>query len=383
LLQGIADFPIVRPDGVIVSAEGYDPYTGVYVAPSCAAEVPTGSPAELANWVLDELAGDFPFASPAHRSSWFAALLTPLARHAFEGPAPLILIDKNVRGSGGSLLADLIGIVCSGRALPRMAQETNEYQEKNRLLGLAVAGDPIALIDNVNQPLGTAALDAALTGTAIKGRWLGGNTSVTATWKCLLLATGNNIQLVGDTARRALHVRLESPEEAPENRSGFRHANLKAWARDNRSRLLGALLAILSGYLRSQTKPPKPWGSFEGWSDVVRGAVVWCGLPDPYEGRSELVAVDSDAETGRALIQGLEELKATSESKAVTVRDILDNVMRPHSLSAALSAIDEKHDSKRLGHGIRKFKGRVINGKLLVHCKHAGQNVAGWYVSTS
>jgi hypothetical protein len=381
-LHGIADFPIVRPDGVIVSVEGYDSATGVYVAPSCSVASPNGSAADLAAWVLDELVGDFPFASPAHRSSWFAALLTPIARHAFEGPSPLILIDKNVRGSGGSLLADLIGIVCSGRAMPRMGQQTDEYQETNRLLGLAVAGDPFALIDNVNQPLGNGALDRVLTGTSLKERWLGGNKIVTASWNCLLLATGNNIQLIGDTARRALHVRLESPEEAPEDRSGFRHANLKGWVRDNRGRLLGALLAILSGYLTSGAKPPKPWGSFEGWSDVVRGAVIWCGLPDPYEGRSELVAVDSDAETVRALMRGLEELKATSKLKAVTVRDLLDNELRPPAMTAALSAIDDKRDSKRIGSGIRKFKGRVIDGKRLATCPHTSQNVAAWYVTT-
>src|SRR5262249_49641871 len=160
----------------------------------------------------------------------------------------------------------------------------DETEENKRLLGLAVAGDAIALIDNVSHPLGNGALDRALTGTEVRDRWLGGNSIVSAPWNCLLVATGNHVALVGGTTRRALHIRLEASEERPEERAGFRHADVKAWARENRGRLLGAALGILASHLRAGAPGTgRPWGSFEGWSKVVRGAVMACELPDPCD----------------------------------------------------------------------------------------------------
>ncbi len=395
-LHGLTECPLVMGDGSIVSAEGYDLETGVYVAQACDVQVPELSPAECAQWVLDELAGEFPFASLADRSAFLAALLTPIARYAFSGPVPLFLFDKNTPGSGGSLLADLIGIVCTGRELPRMSQETDEYQEKNRLLGLAVEGKPIVLIDNINQPLGSAPLDMALTGTSIQGRWLGGNKIVTAPWNCMLIATGNNIQLVGDTVRRALRARLDSAYERPEERTGFRHPKIKDWAQANRGKLLGALLRILSVTLRTSAHPAiKPWGSFEGWSEVVRGAVVGCGLTDPLEARSEIVANDSSAQKIRGLIQGIASAGATSRDTALTVKELLQKAgpaMAPTSsqpligvptttaLRDALEEIDPKLDPGNLGRAFGRLRGRVI-GDMRLESVSAQGGKQRWHVA--
>ncbi len=99
-----------------------------------------------------------------------------------------------------------------------------------------------------------------------------------------------HVVLLADTARRVCHIRLESPEENPENRSDLRHPNLEAYIRRRRGELLAAALTILVGYIRNgrpdQDLPA--WGSFEGWSGLVRSAVVWAGLPDPAATRHEL-----------------------------------------------------------------------------------------------
>ena len=41
-------------------------------------------------------------------------------------------------------------------------------------------------------------------------------------------ATGNNVLLEADTSRRTLQIRLDSPEENPELRSGFQIPHLVA-----------------------------------------------------------------------------------------------------------------------------------------------------------
>ena len=51
-------------------------------------------------------------------------------------------------------------------------------------------------------------------------------------------ATGNNVMIAADTARRVCHIRLESPCERPEERGGFRQPDLLAWIGENRAELL-------------------------------------------------------------------------------------------------------------------------------------------------
>src|SRR5262249_4519507 len=118
-------------------------------------------------------------------------------------------------------------------------------------------------------------------------RLLGGNRMVAAPLYMAWYATGNNVLIAADTARRVCHVRLESPDERPEERDGFRHPDLLAWVGENRGRLLAAALTILRAY-RAAGRPDQSlpaWGSFEGWSRLVRSAVIWVGLPDPGETR--------------------------------------------------------------------------------------------------
>ena len=52
-----------------------------------------------------------------------------------------------------------------------------------------------------------------------------------------------------------------------------------------------------------------PWGTFEGWSDLIRNSLVWAGLPDPQETQSELAEqADEETNTLRELMIGWKEL---------------------------------------------------------------------------
>src|SRR5581483_9567096 len=104
------------------------------------------------------------------------------------------------------------------------------------------------LIDNVVGSLGGASMDAALTGSEWSDRVLGASATVklplVITWYC----TGNNIQLSGDMSRRVLHIRLESPDDHPEERAGFTHDDPVRIVRENRGWFVGAALTILRAY---------------------------------------------------------------------------------------------------------------------------------------
>lgn len=294
-LYAVAEAPFLRPDGSIVQTSGYDPGTGVL----CefreefqpVSEFPEGDEISGARDTLLETVADFPFAEPCHRSAWLAGLLTTVCHGAIRGPSPMFVIDANVRGSGKSLLADVAGIIATGRPMTRMVNVDTDDEMRKRLLSIVAIGSQVVLIDNVEGGLGCASLDGLLTGTTFADRVLG-KSEISPEYPIVstFWATGNNVEIRGDLVRRIIPIRLDSPEENPETRQGFTHTPLLDWIHDNRMPLLTSALTIVRGFFAAGCPKPKvlPLGSFEGWSDTIRGAVLWAGLPDPCIGRAEI-----------------------------------------------------------------------------------------------
>lgn len=396
-IEGVVESPVMRPDGTVLDTAGYDDATGLLYQPNARypalASRPTVEHVRAAVALLLDAVCDFPFKSDAHRAAWLAGVLTPLARFAFRGPAPLFLMDANVRGAGKSLLADVTGEIVSGRPMPRTPQALDETEEAKRITAIALEGDRLLLIDNISKPLGSGALDTVLTGTTWSERILGKSEKVSLPLLTVWYGTGNNVTFKGDTARRCLHIRLDSDLEKPEARDGFKHPDLLAWVHAHRAALVIAALTILRGYCAAGRPAVglKPWGSFEGWSALVRNALVWAGLPDPAETRAELDEVDTDANTLADLIGGWEELEACvgRELGGCTIAQALEALRSDASeqqfarLRSALSELcphpaGQLPTARRVGYGLRRFRGRVVGEKKLQTRVSGGNNV--WFV---
>lgn len=295
-LRGVSDSPLLRPDGSIWQTKGYDDRTGFLYEPTGPfPQLPKTISLEEAQEALkslQEVVRDFRFAAPEHEAAWLAALLTVLARTAFVGPSPLFLLDANVRGSGKTLAALCIALIALGYEMPVSGYVHDAVEMAKKISSCALAGDRVVLFDNLDGPFGDAATDRALTSTSWKDRALGTNENLSLPLFTVWLATGNNVAVAADTARRIIHIRLEVMEEKPEERTGFLHPDLLAWVKENRPRLLVAALAILQGYFQAgcPQQTLTPFGSFEGWSKIVRQAVVWVGLPDPCLTRTNFSA---------------------------------------------------------------------------------------------
>ena len=384
-LRGISDAPILRPDGSIWQTRGYDAQTGVLFEPS--GQFPAIHPevnlddASAAMDTLLEVVCDFKFETEAHQSAWLAALLTPLARFAFDGPAPLFLVDANVRGAGKGLLVQTIGRIALGRemAVGSYSHDTEEMRKK--ITVAAMAGDQMVLLDNLNGRFGNDALDRALTTTRWKDRVLGKSEQVDLPLLVTWFATGNNVQVAADTVRRIVHIRLDVLEERPEERTGFKHADLLAWIAGHRGDLLVAALTILSGFCRAG-RPKQgltPMGSFEGWSGLVREAVVWLGLPDPCLTRQGL---EQSADTAHEALEGLldawsdfdengnglvlsevigrlypRNTEPPMDEASVAMRGALDNLVncRP----------GQNPTARQIGNKLRTFRRRIVNKMFL------------------
>ncbi len=393
-LVAIVEHPVLRPDGTIHGTPGYDPATEVLLSDnSPAVRMPAVvARTHVSQAVADllDVVHDFPFASDLHRSAWLAALLTPLARFAFAGCSPLFLVDANTRGSGKGLLLDIIALIVTGGRIPVTSYTSDEDELRKRITSIAMNGDRLAVFDNLTSTFGNGTLDAALTSTYWKDRLLGTNRTVEVPMVWTVFATGNNVTLAADTARRVCHVRLESPEERPEERTGFRHPHLLTWVAEQRPRLLSAALTILHGYCAAGRPEQglKPWGSFEGWSILVRGAIVWAGLPDPGETRIQLIEASDVAASGMAaLLEAIERLDPLRQG--LTAAEIVERVGKPLEgdseettveLRDAIEQLCGKLDSRKLGYQLRGYRRRIFGGRFIdmAGTKH---KVVKWVVS--
>lgn len=397
-LHGVSDVPLLRHDGSVHQVPGYDPVTRFLFEPTTESPlIPTNANQDDAHNALSELleiVQDFRFENDAHRAAWLAALLTLLARPAFAGPAPLFLIDANIRGAGKSLLAQTVAVIVQGHGISASSYAHDPEEMRKKITTTAMSGDRLVLLDNIECHLGNDALNRALTTTRWKDRLLGTNQQVDLPLEAVWLATGNNVIVAGDLIRRTIHVRLDVLDDRPEERIGFAHPNLLEWIRQNRPRLLKAAMTILVAYCNAG-RPKQSltsFGSFEGWSELVREAVVWVGLPDPCDTRKMLAeSADSDAESFGQLIQAWQQYDPNNVGIVVSdllaklypnedpPRDEASAAMRAALEALAGCAPGKAPTSRQVGNRLKKSRRRPIGGLYLdTNPKEGHRKGAAW-----
>lgn len=260
------------------------------------------------------------------------------------------------------------------------AHDSEEMRKK--VTCIAIAGDRLVLLDNLEGKFGNDALDRALTTTRWRDRILGRSEQVELPLVTVWYATGNNVMVGADTTRRVIHIRLDVLDEHPEGRSDFTHPNLLDWIDVHRAILLTAGLTVIAAYLRAG-KPRqklKPYGSFEGWSGLVRSAVVWAGHPDPCLTRDRLADFAASSENvllefvrvwrrlnpcgeGVVLSRLISELyppirdHAPRDADSVEMREAIDGLVGcpPGKTPSA----------RQLGNRMKSFRRRVVDGVYL------------------
>jgi hypothetical protein len=384
-LQAVVNYPVLRPDGAVQLKPGYDATTHTYLhwpgAPLELPESPTKADAARAADELLDLVAQFPFQSPAHRASWLGALLTPLARPAFEGCAPLFLADANVRGVGKTRLLNCAAVIVTGEPFTPEVFPKNEEELDKRLLTFARSGRQFVLFDNVCGGLGGGPLDMALTATSYGGRILGVTQDMAASLRATFYTTGNNVTLTGDTARRVCYVRLESDQEKPDQRGGFTHPDLLAYALAERPRLLTAALTILRAFVVAGRPQAglKPWGGFERWSDLVRAAVFHAGLPDPMETCQQLQEESDVVAVAMTVLLECWQKMQGDFGDGLTTRAVIERLYREWheyhppepdyyaDMRAAVEDLGCRKSAYNLGCRLRDFRRRNFGGLAINH----------------
>lgn len=385
-LVGVTEAPILRRDGTIVQDAGYDLATEHLYLPSAdyprIADEPTQDEARAALERLEALFADFPHVSRAHRMVPIAAILTILARSAIDGAVPAFLFDASTRGSGKSLQCDVVAAVATGKSAARLGYPDTEDELEKILSASAIGGDRLLCIDNVNRPFGGGHIDRVITARDfVKLRVLGRSEMRELRWVAVLLASGNNLTLFGDTSRRVLIARLESDLEDPEGRTDFRiQENLVTYALAHRAELVADGLTILRAYTAKGCPDAgcARWGSFEAWARLVPHAIVFAGGEDVMGAKPRSDAqMDDDARAYATVLDALPRLT----HNPITIRDLVKLLWPDGQAPKVPDGHDDLRDAlevfappprpgmpphtKRLGDRLRRFVGRVVSGRKL------------------
>ncbi len=389
-LVGVCEAPTLRADGSVVWQEGYDPASGLIIDTQGTAfppvpDLPTKEDAKAALDVLLDLIAEFPFepdepgaplglGSPsASRSVALSMILTGIVRRALR-TAPLHGISAPTMATGKSLLADVAAMIATGRPAPVISQASKEEEDEKRLFASLSQGDPILAIDNIDLPLSGDAYCSVLTSEVWQSRKLGESKNYHVSTKTLIIANGNNLELRGDMATRAVVARLDARCDDPGQRSAFRY-DLKAHVPRERPKLVAAALTVLRGYIAAgypMEAGVKPFARFEDWSRLIRGALLWLDQSDPVKTREKIVTNDA---VGAALAGLHDAWHAGFGSDWQRPSDVIEaaddeerRLGRPGPLCLALSAFCPNPrgvNAISLGRKLLKFANRRVGGRWI------------------
>jgi hypothetical protein len=405
VLRGTIECPTLRADGSLLSEDGYDEASGLILDTGgikypAIPDAPTLDEALAALTTLKDLLVGFPFvddgklnsekavptdlfaqAAPAKpsasRSVALSAILTALVRRSLR-TAPLHGFTATTPGTGKTLLANVPSLIATGREAAAMSQGGDETEDEKRLLGVLMQGDPILLIDNMTRPLQGDALCSILSEETWQGRVLGSTGQVHVPTNVLLMATGNNLVIAGDMVRRAIKCSLDAGLEKPEERSF--DVDLTKVIPHRRPELVAAGLIILRAFIHAGRPLPQdliPFGKFEDWSNLVRGALIWLGEADPCETRKSILDHDPTHNIFAALIVAIVDRTdvGLGIGYAFTAQDLVIHAGAPQNadLKAALDTIMPKaHSAVSLGRYLSKHDGKIVDGYRLREFKESG-----------
>jgi hypothetical protein len=390
-IAGIVGTQTMRPNGTILDKPGYDPATGYVLfrppAMPPIPEVPTKRDAERALYTLNRLLDEFPFAFDAEgrhtpknnpsRSVGLAMLMTPVLRPALAPTVPLLVVQKPACGSGGSYLCDLAAALATGERCPVLAKAMNPEETEKRLVSAALNGQPIISIDNCNGELRSEFLCQAVERPLLQVRMLGVSKDVTVANSVSYFANGNNIQIAEDLVRRTLQCRLDANMERPETRE-FRRNPLADILAD-RGKFVAAVLTIARAYVVAgmPDRPPR-FMSFDRWSDVVRGSLMWLGHADPCDTVADLAVADpvksERAEVFRAIAAAMVDPNYTVAEIIAAARTSIE---AGNALRMVATGRDGEINPRRLGKWLAASQNTIAGGHKLMSAGSV-QNRVRW-----
>lgn len=393
-LTGIAEHPLVLVDGRLLSTQGYDSTTGLFlhfprhIIPRLPNDITRERAIQAYHYLATVLFDEFPFRSEIDRAGAVAMLITAAQRHLIGGAegCPGYAIVAPNQSTGKTALARIVSLALLNRPVPASSWSPDDDEMGKRVLSILLEGHSLVVFDNLQEgeKITGNELAKAMTGDVYTSRLLGGNKWVSVPSCCTWIFTGNNITPSGDFNTRLITIGLDSREEHPDRRSFVRN-NLSEWCADHRAEVLQALFILLVGGYQAITNNQFQMSTiiptrFPEWDRMVRAPMLWAEAPDPAELFEKNKENDPMAE-GR--VNFLKAWHGCYNDTAITMQKVVQDVSSfPSSdfaeLRDAITDISPNGNitSKILAGFTRRIENRPFHGLKIVSCDR-GSNHKG------
>ncbi|MER9683495.1 hypothetical protein NKJ23_30065 [Mesorhizobium sp. M0184] len=314
---GAAEFPYLLPldrivrtpmhsrNGSLRQENGYDHETGLYihlgdlVVPDVR-DVPTDEDMTKAlDLLLGNVLYDFPFSDAfgremvddkenpieddgkGSRANALAAILQPFIRGLYNGATPAYLVDKPAQGTGSGYAVDTVSVISTGRRASPFVIPDQEDEMEKRIVSVLIEGRPIFLLDNVKGKISSPSLSSFITaGDAFSGRRLGRSEILELKIRCMVIVTGNGLELGKDERRRFVPIFMDAGVAYPEDRDAkqFKQPELHRYMLENRGDLVWSCLTIVQNWF-AKGQPPGSvsMATFEDYCRVMGGILEAAG----------------------------------------------------------------------------------------------------------
>lgn len=371
-IEAITRAPVLTPGGTISTAPGYCPLSRFYIATRDQWPEWTGTPQSAAQFLLDDVLADFPFAGDSDRAHALALMLLPIVRATIDGPTPLHLIDAPVQGTGKSLLGKVCLMPTCGDKIGATTGTRDEEEWRKKIASALLEGRTYVFLDNLSRKVDSDSLAGVLTSTEWNDRALSTMTNINVPVRCAWVATANNAELSRDILRRTAWIRLDAGVERPEDRKNFRHPNIEPWVSENRPRIISALCAMVRAW--SENGMPvyqgRYLGSFEEWSKTIGGILYASGVNGFLGNIDQLRAAAGSDETSWSDFYG--RWFREMGDQALKASSLLYLFEQDEALSAMLGDKGENSRKMKLGHLLKRQIGVVRGGYRVVKANEWG-----------
>jgi DNA polymerase-1 len=393
-LDQVTTVPFIRADGTVCAKNGYDAASRAVLVTGNSGmdrldipvEPSAGDAAAAARYLLDEWLGDFCWQDEASRASALALVLTPFIR-GLVPLVPLAVISGLQPGVGKGLLADCIQIMITGEAAPPLPWLPPKDDDENRKQITAAfrGGSSLMWFDEAHQ-IESPNLSRAITSLTYADRILGVSVQASFPNRVTWLASGNNVDVNTDMARRVHWIKLHPDMPDPENRpeEDFDHPHLRDWTAASRPELVTAALVVIRAWYAAG-KPAcnrgARMGSFERWDEIMSGVLAYAGVPG-FLGNLAETRAERDTSSGY-WNEHLAWLHSEFGYAEFTVLQVISRAQASSGTWDAPPGLDDLQQrgyARNLGAAYGKNKDRWFGQLKLVKTGTGHRTVAKWAV---
>jgi hypothetical protein len=295
----------------------------------------------------------------------------------------MALFDKPQPGTGASKLADVVSIIATGRTF-MMSPLKEDDEWRKTITTLLLNSTPVITFDNLEMKLRSPSLAKLLTSDIWRDRILGRSEPVALENRTIWMATGNNMKLNSDIARRCYKIRLDAKMSRPWQRTDFKHPKLLPWVHTERPKIIAAILTITRAWIRAGA--PKfdiPTLDYESWEETVGSVLAFHGITD-FLGNLNSVYEENDEDSNawETFVEVWhDQLKEDFYTVAELVKLLRENTVLSDSLPLEITdGKDEKGFTRRLGKALSQKNGVRFNNNFLVEKGKPKQRALTWRI---